>query len=62
MRIQLNKSIRMGVVDMRGIVSNNLPLTNKNFAGKQKQSFDLLSKISQVCKFYWHKTMNEKTL
>lgn len=35
MRIQLNKSIRMGVVDMRGIVSNSLPVTNRTLTGRK---------------------------
>ncbi len=34
-RIQLNKSIHMGVCFMRGVISHNLPVTNRKLAGKQ---------------------------
>ena len=34
-RIQLNKSIHMGVCFMRGIISHNLPVTNRKLTGKQ---------------------------
>lgn len=34
-RIQLNKSIHMGVCFMKGIISHNLPVTNRKLIGKQ---------------------------